>query len=157
MKQKYLIARDEETNSLTIRESAELEPGKFSLLCAESFDFEKIQAAMALGKEALIIALRTHNMYPPADFAGPIADAVAELFTENGSSRELFFDDMDFISRADEMAPSFEGEEEAADIEDLLEEDLEEDTYNEDDFDDLDDQSKTNIQLAEDEGGVDDI
>lgn len=157
MKQKYLIAREDEKNILTIRESAELEPGKFSLLCAESFDLEKIEAAIALGKEALIAALRTRNMYPPADFAGPIADAVVGLFEENGASRELFFDDMDFIARADAVAPSFEGEEEAADIEDLLEEDLEEDTYNEDDFDDLDDADKTNLQLAEDEGGVDDI
>lgn len=157
MKQKYLIARDDEKNIMTIRESAELEPGKFSLLCAENFNLDKIRSAIALGQEALIAALRTHNMYPPADFSGPIAEAVTALLAGADSSRELFFDDMDFVSKAEELPRSFESEEDA-DIEDLLEEDLEEDGYNEEEaFDDLDDKDKNKLQLAEDEGGVDDI
>ncbi|MDY0164521.1 hypothetical protein [Desulfobotulus sp.] len=155
MKQKYLLSRDAE-NALIIKEYAELEVGIFSLLCEEKFTAETLEVAMAAGKEALISALRTHNMYPPVGFAEPLADAVRALFKEGEERKELFFDDMDFISREQDVVASFDGEEEASDlIDDLLEDDIEEDVYNEDDFEELDDKDKGSIKLAEDDGGVD--
>lgn len=155
MKQKYLLLRDAE-NALTIKEYAELETGIFSLLCEEAFTAELVTSAMAAGKEALIATLRTHNMYPPAGFAEPLAETVISLFKGGEERRELVFDDMDFISREEAVPVSFEKEEEASDlIDDLLDDDMEEDVYNEDDFEELDDKDKGSIKLAEDEGGVD--
>ncbi|TWI68507.1 hypothetical protein LZ24_02477 [Desulfobotulus alkaliphilus] len=156
MKQKYILSRDAD-NSLIVKEYAELETGIFSLLCEENFTSETVEAAMEAGKEFLVNALRTHNMYPPAGFAEPIADAVIALFKEGEDRRELLFDDMDFISREQDVAATYESDEDSADlIDDLLEEEIEEDAYTEDGLDGLDEKDKKgSIKLADDDGGVD--
>ncbi|MCW7753104.1 hypothetical protein OOT00_03790 [Desulfobotulus sp. H1] len=156
MKQKYLLSKDTE-NGLTVKEYAELETGIFSLLCEENFTAETIEMAIADGKEALMGALRTHNMYPPAGFAEPISDAVIALFAGGEERKELLFDDMDFISQEQNIAASYESDDDSSDlIDDLLEDDLDADAYNEDDLDELDESDKKgSIKLADDEGGVD--
>ncbi|TYT74986.1 hypothetical protein [Desulfobotulus mexicanus] len=157
MKQKYILSRDAE-NSLIVKEYAELETGIFSLLCEENFTSETVEAAIEAGKEFLVNALRTHNMYPPAGFAEPIADAVISLFKDGEDRRELLFDDMDFISREQDLSASYESDEDSADlIDDLLDDDVEEDAYTDDDLDGLDEKDKKGsiIKLADDDGGVD--
>jgi hypothetical protein len=80
MKQKYTIVRDDKNNQLIIREFAELDKEILSLLCEETYDQKLIRAAIKSGKEELIAALRTNNLYPPGIYADKIANAVKELY-----------------------------------------------------------------------------
>ncbi len=76
MKQKYSITRDDEKQVLTIREYAELDKEMMSLLCEETYSQQELMEAAEDGIDALLAAIRTNNMYPPAVYAEPIAEAV---------------------------------------------------------------------------------
>ena len=110
MKQRYFICRDEKTNELTIEEYAvvagnpktyeisALNPEDFTLLCIETYEGKKIRKAISQGKEALVDALRTDNLYPISTYAGVIADSVMEIYEKNNSvSKELLFDDLHLL------------------------------------------------------------
>lgn len=127
MKQKYAIIRDDEQNTVVIREYAELDKEMMSLLCEESYDQKMIQAAIKEGHTAVVDAIRTNNMYPPTVFAGPIASAIEGLFAKGGNlSAELFFDDKELFAKAVE-APEEESDEEVekeVGVDELLEDDI---------------------------------
>ena len=65
MKQKYTIIKDSTNKQLIIREFAELDKEILSLLCEETYEQKAILAAIKKGKDNLISALRTKNLYPP--------------------------------------------------------------------------------------------
>ena len=99
MKQKYLILKNDDTNKLTIREFAELEPDIYSLACEETYDDKVIKSAITRDKKALISTLRTTNLFPLGSYAEKIAESVINLYSsENDQSQELFFNDKDYIS-----------------------------------------------------------
>ena len=79
MKQKFALIKDDTKKALIIKEYAELDKEILSLLCEETYADQKIESAIALGKAALIAAIRTHNMYPPGIYAEKMADAIIEL------------------------------------------------------------------------------
>ena len=98
MKHKYLIERNTEQKQVTIKEFSELDKEALSFLCQETYAEEKITAAITKGKDALIAALRTPNMYPSGLFANKIAEAVLTMFGPDPSpSSEVVLDDVDFI------------------------------------------------------------
>lgn len=110
MKQRYFISRDEKTSELTIEEYAviagnvkrheisALAKNDFTLLCIESYEGKMIKKAISQGKEALVAALRTDNLYPISIYADVIADSVIEIYeTNNSLSKELLFDDRDLF------------------------------------------------------------
>ena len=110
MKQRYLISRDAKTSELTIEEYAvtagnmkrheinAIALDDFTLLCIESYEGTIIKKAISQGKEALVAALRTDNLYPISIYANVIADSVIEIYDKNGSlSKELLFDDLDLF------------------------------------------------------------
>jgi hypothetical protein len=153
MKQKYTIIRDNKNKQLIIREFAELDKEILSLLCVETYEQKMIVAAIKSGKENLISALRTNNLYPPGIYAEKIADAVKELYATRGKeSEDLFFDDLEFLARADKPRPR-------AAEEPVVEQDEEEDELLEDDFEsdyeDKDQLKKLNssLKIADDEYG----
>ena len=125
MKQKYLLLKNDEKTKLIIREFAELDKDKFSLLCEETFDNESVESAIAKGKETLIATLRTQNLFPIGIFAEKIAEGVINLWeSENDQSVELFFSDIDLLTkRVEEPLILDDIEDEPAEIDDLLEED----------------------------------
>ena len=133
MKHKYLIEKNTEQKQVTIKEFAELDKETLSFLCQETYAEEKIAAAVTKGKDALIAALRTPNMYPSGFFADKIADAVLTMYGhESGLSSEVVLDDVDFIAKQRVKRKIVEDiEEEATGIEELLEEDFEEDGLDE--------------------------
>jgi hypothetical protein len=159
MKQKYEILRDDDNKRLIIREFAELDKDIMSLLCEESFDRKAIKSAMGLGKEALVAALRTKNLYPPGFYAERIAEKVVELLGARAkTAAEIIFDDLEFLSREHEaaVAAAASYESEGGEIDDLLEVATEEEKFVEgdelkkldsplkiedDEFADLDDES----------------
>lgn len=134
MKQKYIILKDTENKQMKIQEFAELEKDSLSLLCEEAYDFKAIKSAAKTGKDELISALRTKNMYPPGSYANRIADAVVELTTsKDKESVELFFDDIELLAKGPvHPEAATELEDESTNIDELLEDNFE-DPYEEKD------------------------
>ncbi len=101
MKHKYFIMKDNEKNELIIREFAELDKNSgFSLLYEDTFGNEKIESAILKGRNALISAIRTQNMYPPIIYAEKITESIVKLYgSKDDQSIELFFDDKDFLAK----------------------------------------------------------
>ena len=135
MKQKYEIVRDDDNKRVIIREFAELDKDTMSLLCEESYEKKAVKAAMSMGRDSLVSALRTKNLYPPGMYAGKIADKVVELLGAKGkASDELVFDDLEFLSREHEpveAVKSYEGE--PGEIDELLEVGLDDEKFEEGD------------------------
>ena len=125
MKQKFQIQKNDANQNLIIRESAELDKDVMSLLCEVTFQADTIKNAMASGREALIAALRTRNMYPPRAYAELIADAVQNLYqSKESDTAELMFDDLDLLNQENTATAVIDDiEEEAGEIDELLEED----------------------------------
>ncbi len=158
MKQKYAIIRDDEQQRLIVREYAELDKEMMSLLCEETYALKVMAAAVEAGRQAVIDAIRTNNMYPPTIFAEPIARAIEGLFAEGGnSSAELFFDDKEFFVKETEVVaaePAAEETEEEVGVDDLLEDDIDDDFSGDEVLTDL----KSSLQVADDDTtDVDDI
>ena len=128
MKQKYVIIRSHDKKQLIIKEFAELDKDAMSLLCEEAYDAKAVESAMKLGKEALIGALRTPNMYPAKTYADKISELVTALFKDaDQDTLEVVFDDFDFMTPQRKKAAEVDDteEEEAEDIDELLEDEFE--------------------------------
>ena len=155
MKQKYTIIKDSTNKQLIIREFAELDKEILSLLCEETYDQKEILGAIKKGRENLITALRTKNLYPPGIYAEKIAAAVRELYATKGKeSEELFFDDLELLARANEpetrsAEKPAEKQDEDGDIDELLEDDFESDFEDEEPPKKLD----SSLKIADDEYG----
>ena len=134
MKQKYLILNDKQNKQIKIQEFAELNKQMLSLLCEEAYDYKTIKSAISAGKDELIAALRTNNMYPPGIYAEQIADAVINLHkSKKQESVELFFDDINLLTKSRKtIKVAKQVEDEPAALDDMLEDDYE-DSYNEKD------------------------
>jgi hypothetical protein len=157
MKQKYAIIRDDDQLKLIVREYAELDKEMMSLLCEETYDQDAIATAVKNGRQAVIDAIRTNNMYPPTIFAEPIAKAIEGLLGEGGnSSAELFFDDKEFFIKETEVVAA-EPEEDVDDevaVDELLEDDIDDDFGDDEVLTDL----KSSLQVADDDASdVEDV
>ena len=143
MKQKYLILNDKENKQIKIQEFAELNKQMLSLLCEEAYDYDTIKTAISAGKDELIAALRTNNMYPPGIYAEQIADAVIDLHqSKKQESVELFFDDINLLAKnLKPLKAVGSDEDEPAALDDMLEDDFD------DSFDDKDEIKKINSSL----------
>ncbi len=149
MKQKYAIIRDDDQNTLIVREYAELDKEMMSLLCEESYSQDTINAAVQKGHQAVIDALRTNNMYPPTVFADPIAKAIEGLFAQDGNmSAELFFDDKELFAKdpQEEISEPEDEVKEDVDVDELLEDDIDDDFGDDEGIKNL----KTSIQVSDD-------
>jgi hypothetical protein len=128
MKQKYLILNDKDAKQFKIQEYAELSKESLSLLCEETYDYPAIKTAATGGKDALIAALRTNNMYPPGIYADQIAEAVIELQSSaERESVELFFDDINLLTRTREsfkVSEEIDDDTEDSDLDDVLSDDF---------------------------------
>ncbi|CAB1061106.1 hypothetical protein D1BOALGB6SA_5877 [Olavius sp. associated proteobacterium Delta 1] len=128
MKQKYLILNDKENKQIKIQEFAELNKEMLSLLCEEAYDYKTIKSAISAGKDELIAALRTNNLYPPGIYAVQIADAVIDLHqSKDQESVELFFDDKNLLTKTRKpIKITQQVEDEAVDADAILEDDFDE-------------------------------
>lgn len=147
MKQKFQIQKNDNDHQLIIKESAELDKDVMSLLCEVTFEADVIRRAMEGGREALIAALRTRNMYPPRTYAEMIADTVQNLYQSSGSdAAELVFDDLDLLTHERAASAILDDiDDEAGEIDELLDDDFE------DEYDDEDDIKKINSPIKIDE------
>lgn len=110
MRQKFLIQKNDKEGELKIMEFAnldheykiselvKLDKEYFSLLCEETYDRKKLKSAIKKGREILISALRTNNMFPIRQYAGKLADSIIALYaSENNHSVEILFDDKELL------------------------------------------------------------
>ena len=151
MKQKYTIVRDDKNKQLIIREFAELDKEILSLLCEETYDQKSIKTAIKGGKEELIAALRTNNLYPPGIYADKIANAVRELYaTKTKESEDLFFNDLELLAKESEAeAPAEPLEKDSEDLDEVLEEDFEPEYEDKEDLKKMD----SSLKIADDDYG----
>lgn len=150
MKQKYAIIRDDDQKTLVVREYAELDKEMMSLLCEETYPQDQIDAALKEGRQAVINAIRTNNMYPPTTFAFAIAEAIGGILAEGGNqSAELFFDDKELFAKElpEEEEEVDEEVDDDVDVDDLLEDDIDDDFEDEKVINNL----KSSIKVAEDD------
>ena len=140
MKQKYLIINDRDHKQIKIQEFAELNKEMLSLLCEESYDYKIIKSAITAGTATLITALRTNNLYPPGIYAEKIASAVTDLYqSKDRESLELFFDDINLLAKSRGSAAVTEQlEEEASDLDEMLDDGFEDTLDDEDDLKKID-------------------
>jgi hypothetical protein len=135
MKQKYSIFIDKNADTMTIKEFAELDKGVFSLIFEETYENPKIQAAIKDGKEALISEIRTPNLYPIAEYVEEIADTVINQFENTPSEApvELVFNDIRLMQK-EKKADTDEDtkDEDAVEIDSLLENDDDDSSETED-------------------------
>ena len=149
MKQKYLILNDKKNKQFKIQEFAELDKEMLSLLCEEAYDYETIASAISEGKEVLISALRTNNMYPPGIYAEKIAEAVMELKTsKDKDSVELYFDDINLLTKNRVTGKVAEQlEDDSADLDEMLEDDFDESYQDKDELKKVD----PSLKIADDD------
>ena len=149
MKQKYLILKDKKEKQYKIQEFAELDKEMLSLLCEEAYDYKTITDSISEGKDELISALRTNNMYPPGIYAERIAEALIELHTKKSKeSVELYFDDVHLLTKNRETGKITEQlDDDSADLDEMLEDDLN------DSYQDQDQLKKgnTTLKIADDD------
>jgi len=156
MKQKYTILKNDEKTGIIIKEFAELDKEIFSFLCEETFEDETVKSAIEKGQDALIKTLRTQNLFPLGIFAEKIAEAVTKMY-ESGDDQpvELLFNDIDLLTKEEERPlPLDEIEEEAVGIDDLLDEDVPEEDF--DEKTDIKNLSRSLKISDDDSGGIDD-
>lgn len=138
MKQKYVILKNNEKNELIIQEFAELDKDAFTLTCEETFHDELVESAINKGSQALIATLRTKHMYPTGICAAKIAEEVINLYkSKDADFTELYFDDKEFLPKGrGAPKPLGDRESESVEIDELLEDDDSESTYD-DEIDDI--------------------
>jgi len=148
MKQKYLILNDKENKQIKIQEFAELNKQMLSLLCEEAYDYKTIKSAISAGKEELIAALRTNNMYPPGIYAEQIAGAVNNLLkSRKQESVELFFDDSNLLAKKRGNLKIVEPvEDEPVELDDVLEDDYDDPYAEKDEIKKID----SSLKIADD-------
>jgi hypothetical protein len=133
MKQKYSISKNDEKTGIIIKEFAELDKEMFSLLCEEAYADEIVKTAVKKGKDAVMQTLRTQNMFPIGTYSEAIAEAVIKMYETNDDQPvELTFDDLDLMTKETDIPlPLHEIEDEEVEIDDLLDEDLPEEDFDE--------------------------
>jgi hypothetical protein len=115
MLQKFDIARNKQTNCLSIKEFAVLETKSrkrhdykptakdYSLIHEVSYDGDLIHAAIKEGQRALISELRSGDFFPIYPCVELIANSVTALFNGNSAhDYEVFFDDRTTLSTYEE-------------------------------------------------------
>lgn len=151
MKQKYLILNDRENKQIKIQEFAELNKETLSLLCEEAYDYKTIKSAISIGKDELIAALRTNNMYPPGIYANQIADAVIDIHkSKEQESVELFFDDINLLTKsrkAIKIAGQDDDDDESTDLVEMLEDDYDDEYSEKDEIKKID----SSLKIADDD------
>lgn len=139
MKQKYSILKDSKSGILTIKEFAELDKGIFSLIFEETYETGMIETAIKEGKEVLISAIRTPNLYPIAEYAEKIADTIIDYFEKPPAEEpvEIIFNDIKVMQKVKkETAESEDDDEKSVEIDDLLDDDDDSDDSATKDIDD---------------------
>lgn len=151
MRQRYTVMKAQEEDRILIREEGELDKDLFSTQCTVSFAPDTLRQALGRGVFPAIQLIRSKDLYPSLPVAEKLVEAIRHFLDDGTQPVEVHINDVDFIAKRTKTAAAEpqDADEDAGDLEDLLEDDS-------DDFDDdfaLDDISQS-VKVA-DEDGVD--
>ena len=132
MRQKFAIERNPDANEIVIREFAELDKGAMTMICEVFYDENNIKEALRKGKDATLNAIRNTTLFPVGFYAERIIEALNEMYGKDFNSNDLYFDDMDYLTKDQQEMEEPEEMDPELEIDDLLEED-EDDLYADDD------------------------
>ena len=101
MRQKYLIVP--EKDSITIKESSELDKGVYQQVGEISYDKNVVQVAKEGNIKELAGALRSNAFYPASDCATKLAEAIAAIYKSTDYDPvEIAYSNIDQLSRGEE-------------------------------------------------------
>lgn len=126
MEQKYILDKDLDAGTLTIKEVGETDVSKFTTLHHESFDLAEVTAAIAQGKETLVNFFRSNNFFPPEFSANVMAEGIISLIGDTEKmTLKIAFSDNDSLENHKEAALEeiANKEKEALEVDGLLEDD----------------------------------
>ena len=126
MRHKYVITLENEKEEMVLQEYGELDKDMFTIVSEGTYQRSVIQGALGQGIDPLINVMRTRDFYPCGVVAGKIASSVTNLFeSQNETTIEIVCDDADYLTRkAIPSALVEEVEDDASDVDDLLEDDF---------------------------------
>ncbi len=155
MRQKFVVTLDKETKKLTVEEFAELSKENFSHVYTVNY-VDIVEKSVEHGKEAVISSLRTDKMFPIYECSELIADAVINIAnSDTESSKEVYYDDKDYIGKDEDASEANEEDDEFVDIddEDVNGEDIDDETADIDDLlsDDKTINASSSIKIADEE------
>lgn len=154
MKQKYAIMLGDNENQVMIKEFAELDKGIFSKIFSAKFEREALQAAVKTGKTALIESVRTPSFFPVGLCAEKIADALTGFLQTDGSEPvEILFDDFESLAREERGEVYSDDDSDSVEIDEILDDEIDDEGYIEDDDIKSISNASTTIRLADDEEG----
>lgn len=126
MEQRFVVDKDLDAGTLTIKEMAETDVSKFTVLHQESFPLSAVEEALSEGQESLIALFRNHNFFPPRFSAETLAEGILSMFgEEEKTTLKITFCDSDSLS-SHNLSPEdalITGEKELVEIDKLLEDD----------------------------------
>jgi len=154
MKQKYAIMLGENENQVMIKEFAELDKGIFSKIFSAKYARETLQEAVKTGRTALIETFRTPSFFPVGLCAEKIADALTDFLQTDGSEPvEILFDDFESLEREERGEVYVDDDSDAVEIDEILDDEIDDDGYLEDDDIKSISSASTTIRLADEEEG----
>ena len=99
MKHKYVISKDDEKNTLIIKEFGEIEKDVMPLLSEETYDSSHIKEMITKGEKDLFAAIRTNSFYLPFSYMLQLSDVISQLYASDDKTlAELFIDDKDALA-----------------------------------------------------------
>ncbi len=126
MEQKYILDKDLDAGTLTIKEVGETDVSKFTTLHHESFALGDITDALAKGKESLVEFFRSNNFFPPEFSANVMAEGIISLVEDTErTSLKIAFSDNDSLDSHKDAVPevAVTEEKEAVEVDALLDDD----------------------------------
>ena len=123
MEQRYVIEQDLDEGTFVLKEMAETDVGKFSILHQQSFDLAVIKEAAEAGVQPLVDVVRSHNFFPASFASKLLAEGIIAMLAEGKATSKLNFCDNDALEGEEEevVEELVTGEKEMVEIDKLLE------------------------------------
>lgn len=126
MRHKYVISLNNEKEEMILQEYGELDKDIFTIVSEGIYPRSEIQDVAGKGMDSLANAIRTRDFYPCGTVAVKIAASIMELLEgQNETAVEVVCDDADYLTKRGIPVAFIEDvEDEAPDVDDLLEDDF---------------------------------
>ncbi len=137
MRQKIRFEKNIKTNTLTILESSEVDPGVVMPLHEEDYDLTRAAAASQEGEQAFFQLIRRRSFFPTADMCAKLFEGTKSFFGDPAQEDiTIEYDDVEAFPKE----KAFRLEDEDVELDKILEEDG---TSDEDEIKEIDDEDDT--------------
>ena len=132
MKQRYTVLKAQEDDRVLIREEGELDKDLYFTQCTVSFAQGALNEVLGQGVFPAIQLIRSKDFYPSLSVAEKIVEGIRRFLEDGSQPVEIEINDSDFITKRAKPAPvphaaaDADSEEDAGDLDDLLDDEAEE-------------------------------